>query len=115
MLKERRLVRRLSVNVGLSILVRWYLYIETGPWIIRQLELLISRLRVLTIFVQIVLVHVWPELVVFYVLFDGFLVDLAHFHLLVRTQKGADHFPRGCGRNMSGLLLNFKSRLLITF
>ena len=31
MLKERRLVRRLSVNMGLPILVRWYLYIETGP------------------------------------------------------------------------------------
>ena len=32
MLKERRLVRRLSVNMGLPILVRRYLYIETGPW-----------------------------------------------------------------------------------
>ena len=32
MLKERRLVRRLSVNMGLPILVRRFLYIETGPW-----------------------------------------------------------------------------------
>ena len=32
MFKERRLVRRLSVNMGLPILVRRYLYIETGPW-----------------------------------------------------------------------------------
>ena len=31
MLKERRLVRRLSVNMGLPVLVRRHLYIETGP------------------------------------------------------------------------------------
>ena len=31
MLKERRLVRRLSVNMGLPIPVRQHLYIKTGP------------------------------------------------------------------------------------
>ena len=34
MLKERRSVGRLFFNMGLPTLVKWRLYIETGPWIL---------------------------------------------------------------------------------